>query len=66
MKVTHELLSCGFVKLTSPSLTLIQEFMADPHDSDLMEVRRLRSLNLCPSVEIRVAIKSQKDTERKR
>lgn len=52
-----------FVKLSSisPSLTLIHEFKADPHDSDLIEVRRLRSLNLAPSVEIRATIKSQKD-----
>lgn len=35
--------------------------MADPYDSDLIEVRRRRSLNLALSAEIRATIKSQKD-----
>lgn len=49
-------------KTDFPPLTLIQGFMADPRDADLMEARQLRSLNLAPSVEIRATIKSQKDT----
>lgn len=62
LKVTHLFLCSGFVKLTSPSL--IQEFVADPHDYDLMEMelRQLGSLNLAPSVKIRAPIKSQKNT----
>lgn len=60
LKVTHLFLCSGFVKLTSPSL--IQEFVADPHDYDLMELRQLGSLNLAPSVKIRAPIKSQKNT----
>lgn len=35
--------------------------MADPCDSDLIEVRRFRSLNLALSVEMRATIKFQKD-----
>lgn len=35
--------------------------MADPSDANLVEVRRLRSLNFTPSAEIRDTIKSQKE-----
>lgn len=35
--------------------------MADPSDSNLVEVRRLCSLNFTPSAGIRATIKSQKE-----